>query len=153
MKRLLILSGIFISCQTFALTTEEFVMNMQISTVGAMINFNAKDDPNNQLGRPNQYTEKTSWADTRIDPHDFSEENSDEINNLDPVLYKGGTIEKFKNIADLNRRYNYIKKITLVQPVYNQYMYKKGLFLLRLDKEFTPTQAKEYEKELNRLVK
>ena len=38
-------------------------------------------------------------------------------------------------------------------PVYNQYMYKKGLFLLRLDKEFTADQAKEYEKELNRLVK
>ncbi len=153
MKRIIFLIGVFFSSQLYALTTEEFIMKMNISTVGAMIDFDAKNDPNNQLGRPNQYLQKASWADTRIDPHDFSEENADEINKLDPAQYKGGTVEKFKNVADLNRRYNYIKNITLSMPVYNQYMYKKGLFLLRLDKEFTPVQAKEYEKELNRLVK
>ncbi|KXZ63232.1 hypothetical protein AVENLUH5627_03303 [Acinetobacter venetianus] len=153
MIRILISSLLLISNYSFALTAEEFVMEMNIRTVGAMIVFDERDDPNNQLGRPNQYVEKTSWADTRIDPHDFSEDNADEINDLDPTQYKGGTIEKFKNTNDLNRRYNYIKNITLNMPTYNQYMYKKGLFLLRLDKDFTPTQAKEYEKELNRLVK
>jgi len=38
-------------------------------------------------------------------------------------------------------------------PMLNQYMYKKGLFLMRLDKDFTPSQAKRYEKEFNLAVK
>ena len=80
-------------------------------------------------------------------------ENEEEINDLDPTEYKGGTIEGFKNVADLNRRYTYIKNITLNAPMLNQYMYKKGLFLLRLDREMTPTDAKKYEQKFYKVVK
>ena len=31
----------------------------------------------------------------------FSEENEDEINDLDPTEYKGGTIEEFKNVYSM----------------------------------------------------
>lgn len=137
----------------YAQTAEDVVHNLGISTIAAVYDFNAEDDPNNQLGRPNQYIQKVSWADSRIDPHDFSDENEEEINDLDPVEYKGGTIEKFRNQADLNRRYTYIKNITLNAPVFNQYMYKKGVFLMRLDKAFSPSQAKTYEQKFYKTVK
>lgn len=69
------------------------------------------------------------------------------------VYFKGGTLEKFKNQADLNRRYNYVKSVHLAMPMTNEYMYKKGLFLLRLDHDFTPEQAKEYEQKFYKVVK
>ena len=153
-KYLLAITFALIGNSTFAKSAEAIFLDMAVAdNVGAICVFDEEDDPNKQLGRPNQYVSKISWADERIDPHDFSEENEEEINDLDPTEYKGGTIEGFKNVADLNRRYTYIKNITLNAPMLNQYMYKKGLFLMRLDKDFTPSQAKTYEKEFNLAVK
>ena len=153
-KYLLAITFALIGNSTFAKSAEAIFLDMAVAdNVGALYVFDQEDDPNKQLGRPNQYVSKISWADERIDPHDFSEENEEEINDLDPTEYKGGTIEGFKNVADLKRRYTYIKNITLNAPMLNQYMYKKGLFLMRLDKDFTPSQAKKYEKEFNLVVK
>lgn len=153
-KYFLAITFALIGNPTFAKSAEAIFLDMAVAdNVGAIYVFDEEDDPNKQLGRPNQYVSKISWADERIDPHDFSEENEEEINDLDPTEYKGGTIEGFKNVADLNRRYTYIKNITLNAPMLNQYMYKKGLFLMRLDKDFTPSQAKRYEKEFNLAVK
>ena len=153
-KYFLAITFALIGNSTFAKSAEAIFLDMAVAdNVGAIYVFDEEDDPNKQLGRPNQYVSKISWADERIDPHDFSEENEEEINDLDPTEYKGGTIEGFKNVSDLNRRYTYIKNITLNAPMLNQYMYKKGLFLMRLDKDFTPSQAKKYEKEFNLVVK
>ncbi len=153
-KIVLITLGLILNTSVLAKSAEDIFLDMSVAdNVGAIYVFDEEDDPNKQLGRPNQYVSKISWADKRIDPHDFSEENEEEINDLDPTEYKGGTIEGFKNVADLNRRYTYIKNITLNAPMLNQYMYKKGLFLMRLDKDFTPSQAKKYEKEFNLVVK
>ena len=153
-KIVLITLGLILNTSVLAKSAEDIFLDMSVAdNVGAIYVFDEEDDPNKQLGRPNQYVSKISWADKRIDPHDFSEENEEEINDLDPTEYKGGTIEGFKNVADLNRRYTYIKNITLNAPMLNQYMYKKGLFLMRLDKDFTPSQAKRYEKEFNLAVK
>ncbi|EOR05016.1 hypothetical protein [Acinetobacter tandoii] len=147
----LALSCLLVSTASFAQSVEDVVFGMNIKGLDFVFPFDASNDPNQQLGRPNQYIEKASWPDPKIDPKFEKDGYYDP--DIDPTEFKGGTIEKFSNQADLNRRYNYIKNITLNMPTYNQYMYKKGLFLLRLDKEFTPAQAKEYEKELNRLVK
>ena len=153
-KIVLITLGLILNTSVLAKSAEDIFLDMSVAdNVGAIYVFDEEDDPNKQLGRPNQYVSKISWADERIDPHDFSEENEEEINDLDPTEYKGGTIEGFKNVSDLNRRYTYIKNITLNAPMLNQYMYKKGLFLMRLDKDFTPSQAKRYEKEFNLVVK
>ena len=153
-KRILLgiaLSCLFASQMSFSQSVEDVVFGMKIKGLDFVFPFDDKNDPNKQLGRPNQYIEKASWPDPNIDPK--FEKDGYYDSDIAPEQFKGGTIEKFNNQADLNRRYTYIKNITLAQPIYNQYMYKKGLFLLRLDKEFTPAQAKEYEKELNRLVK
>lgn len=136
---------------SFAQSVEDIVFGMNIKGIDFVFPFDASNDPNNHLGRPNQYIEKASWPDPNIDPK-FEKDGYYNL-DIDPTDFKGGTIEKFKNQADLNRRYNYIKNITLKTPIYNQYMYKKGLFLMRLDKEFTPIQAKKYEQAFNRVVK
>lgn len=142
---------ILTSSYSFALDALGVVFSMKIDGVEFVRPFNESTDPNKQLGRPNQYIDKVSWPDPLVDPKFESDGHYD--SDIDFNDYVGGTIEQFRNTADLNRRYNYIKKITLHMPTLNQYMYKKGLFLMRLDKEFTPTQAKEYEKKFYRVVK
>lgn len=139
------------SSYSLAMDTASVIFSMGIKRIEFVQPFDAKTDPNKQLGRPNQYIDKSSWPDPLIDPKFESDGYYD--SNIEPTEYKGGTIEKFRNQADLNRRYDYIKNITLHMPTLNQYMYKKGLFLMRLDKEFTPTQAKEYEQKFYKVVK
>lgn len=151
MKLLSTLFLTLITSQVHALSAEDVILSMNIDGIDFVDTFDESTDPNNQLGRPNQYIDKASWPDKRIDPKFETDGYYD--SDIDPTEYKGGTIEKFRNSSDLNRRYTYIKNITLNAPMLNQYMYKKGLFLMRLDKDFTPTQAKEYEKEFNRVVK
>ena len=100
-KIVLITLGLILNTSVLAKSAEDIFLDMSVAdNVCALYAFNEDDDPNKQLGRPNQYVSKISWADERIDPHDFSEENEEEINDLDPTEYKGGTIEGFKNVAD-----------------------------------------------------
>ena len=139
------------SSYSFALDGVGVVFSMGIERIEFVHPFDEKTDPNKQLGRPNQYIDKVSWPDPLVDPKFESDGHYD--SDIPPEEFIGGTVEKFKNQADLNRRYNYIKNITLSMPTLNQYMYKKGLFLMRLDKEFTPTQAKEYEQKFYKVVK
>ncbi|OTK29636.1 hypothetical protein B9X43_05955 [Acinetobacter baumannii] len=142
---------LLMSSNVFAQSAEDVIFGMNIKGLDFVEPFDASTDPNHQLGRPNQYIEKVSWPDKRIDPN--FERDGFYDDEIDPSEYKGGTIEKFQSQADLNRRYNYIKNIHLKMPYLNEYMYKKGLFLMRLDKDFTPTQAKEYEREFNKVIK
>lgn len=153
MKKILGAGLIFIlsSSPCFALDAMGVVFGMGIKGVEFVYPFDEQTDPNQQLGRPNQYIDKVSWPDPRIDSK--FERDGYYDSDIDPTEFNGGTVEKFRNQADLNRRYNYIKNITLNMPMLNQYMYKKGLFLLRLDKAFTPTQAKEYESKFYKVVK
>lgn len=151
MKYYLLILSLGLCTSVFAQSAEDVFFSMKIDDIDFVFPFDESNDPNNQLGRPNQYIEKVSWPDKRIDPKFESDGYYD--SDIDPTEYKGGTIEKFRNQSDLNKRYTYIKNITLNAPVFNQYMYKKGLFLMRLDKEFTPNQAKQYEKEFNLAVK
>ncbi|MBS3909808.1 MAG: hypothetical protein KGZ93_09360 [Actinobacteria bacterium] len=94
-------------------------------------------DTNKLLGRPGQYIEKINWADGRI-------EQSDKAN---PV---GGTVEIFTSEQDRAKRYSYIKQF-MDNPMLVQYMYEHGLALVRLDKDITPTQAKQYKTALDAL--
>lgn len=151
MKYYLLILSMSLCTSVFAQSAEDVFFSMKIDDIDFVFPFDESNDPNNQLGRPNQYIEKVSWPDKRIDPKFESDGYYD--SDIDPTEYKGGTIEKFRNQTDLNRRYTYIKNITLNAPVFNQYMYKKGLFLMRLDRDFTPSQAKQYEKEFNLAVK
>lgn len=147
-KVLVITFTLLMGNSVFAQTAEDIAFNMKIESIDFVEAFN---ESNNNLGHPKQYIEKVSWPDKRIDPNFDSEGIYD--TEIDPTECKRGTIEKFKNTSDLNRRYSYIKNVYLTALYLNQYMYRKGLFLMRLDKEFTPTQAQQYEREFNRVIR
>ena len=146
----LLISISFFSNLSFAQSAFEVALKLDIKGLDFLYPFNEKNDLNKQLGRPNQYIEKVSWPDPLIDPK-FESDGYYESDN--PEDFIGGTIEKFRNKTDLERRYNYIKSVHLAMPMTNQYMYKKGLFLLRLDREMTPTDAKKYEQKFYNVVK
>lgn len=104
--------------------------------IGDVIVYDETTDPNNKLGRPNQYISKASFADSRLAQEDYD--------GADPV---GGTVEVFNNSADAKTRYDYIYSVAH-GTMFEQYMYLFNNVLLRLDFELTPTQASEYEKVL-----
>jgi hypothetical protein len=93
-------------------------------------------DTNKLLGRPNQYTSKTSFEDTRV---------------TDSKV--GGTVEVFANPTDAKTRKDYVERISSSSPMFLQYIYLKGNVLVRIEKELTPSQAAEYEAALSKIVK
>ena len=112
------------------------------SNIGKIVVYTSETDMNNLLGRPNQYTSKVNFADNRISK-EYVEEND----------AKGGTIEVFGNKTDMEKRKEYIEQISNSSSMFAQYIYSKGNVLLRLEKELTPEQAKEYEEAFYKIVK
>lgn len=95
-----------------------------------VITYTSKTDPNGLLGRPNQYTSKTSFADNRL-----------EQENDDP---NGGTIEVFKTKADATKRKKYIESVTEGLSFLQSYIYQYDNVLIRLSYDLTPSQVKVY---------
>lgn len=91
-------------------------------------------DPNELLGRPNQYIGKMEFSDKRAE-------------QLDQTDYIGGDIEYFANAADTDARFEYLMKFTDASMGafgLNQYVYKYDTVILRIDYELTPAEAEEY---------
>lgn len=110
--------------------------------IGKIVVYDEETDLNQLLGRPNQYISKVNFADNRIDQEFVSENDA-----------KGGTIEVFRNEEDMKKRKEYIEQIANSASVFSQYIYSKGKVLMRIEKELTPTQAKEYEEIFNQIIK
>lgn len=100
--------------------------------LGNVIVYTEETDVNKMLGRPGQYISKVNFEDDRLD-------------QLDKDNPAGGSIETFNNSEDLNNRKEYIEGIEKKMPATMEYIYANGNYMLRLDKQLTPTQAKEYE--------
>jgi len=122
------------------------------NNVGRIVVYNEETDLNNLLGRPNQYISKATFEDYRVeqtsknlDPEEFSQE---EINEPE-----GGTIEVFKSKKDMKKRKEYIEEITSSMSILTEYSYNEDVYLLRLNKSLTPSEAKEYEKIFLEIVK
>ncbi|WP_435841444.1 hypothetical protein [Streptomyces gardneri] len=92
------------------------------------------NDPNNLLGRPNQYTSKITFTDSRIKAGD--------VTGADPGRVElGGAIEVFTTAADAQARADYIQKVTKGMPMLVEYDYVSGPVLLRVSRYLTPTQV------------
>lgn len=102
--------------------------------------YTAKTDPNDLLGRPNQYTSKVNFKDTRLKPDSLADD-------LD--VQEGGSIEVFENKSDAIRRKEYIEGIGKGFSPFSEYTYREGTVLLRLSHRLLPKQAAEYEDALN----
>lgn len=117
-----------------SLTSSEYIDKLKTSgqPIGVVVNYTADTDPNELLGRPNQYTSKTNFADTTLEQSDSN----------DPI---GGSVEVFESKSDAEKRKKYIDSIGKEMPQVVEYSYINGTALLRLDKSLTPEQAKKYE--------
>ena len=116
------------------LTSEEIANKLKDEKlpISNIIVYTEETDKNKLLGRPNQYISKVNFADTRI-----------EQSNIDKP--KGGSIEIFNNVTDLNTRKSYIESISKYMPMLTEYMLVNGNYLLRLNKELTNAQVNEYK--------
>jgi hypothetical protein len=110
--------------------------------IGESIAYTAKNDPNELLGRPDQYTSKVNFRDTRLKPDEIA--RGFDVQN-------GGSIEVFEDQDDATARKEYLKSIGKV-PLFSEYLYREGTVLLRLSHRLTSEQAAEYENALKDLV-
>lgn len=97
-----------------------------------IIYYTEETDPNELLGRPNQYVEKANWTDNRI-------------SSLQDGVQAGGSIELFLNPTNMLARKDYLESVTQIMSMTVEYAYSNGNILLRLSHSLTPTQAQEYE--------
>jgi len=107
--------------------------------IGESVAYTAANDPNDLLGRPNQYTSKVNFKDTRLNPHSV-------VDKFD--VQNGGSIEVFENQDDAIARKNYVESIRKVFAPAAEYTYREGTVVLRLSHQLTPKQAAEYENAL-----
>jgi hypothetical protein len=98
--------------------------------------YTAETDPNKLLGRPNQYIEKMSFTDSRIEPVENSVKCS---------------VEVFASEGDAEARKKYIDAIGKAASPFTEYSFVHKNVLLRLDKSLTPEQADEYRRALDKL--
>jgi len=111
--------------------------------IGESVAYTAKTDPNDLLGRPDQYTSKVMFKDTRLKPDPISKKFD---------VQNGGSIEVFKDEDDARARAKYLKELTKSFSPFAEYSYREGTVLLRLSHRLTPKQATEYEDALKDLV-
>jgi hypothetical protein len=104
--------------------------------ISESIVYTAKNDPNELLGRPNQYTSKVMFKDTRLNPDPIAKEFD---------VQNGGSIEVFEDEDDAIARAKYLETITKSFSFSAEYAYREGTVLLRLSHRLTPDQAAEYE--------
>ncbi|WP_406458212.1 hypothetical protein OH768_28300 [Streptomyces sp. NBC_01622] len=104
----------------------------------------AANDGNHLLGRPNQYTSKVTFTDSRIKASDVEGTDKGDVD-------RGGAIEVFADPADAKARAKYIQAVTKSMPVFSEYDYVHGTVLVRVSHYLTPTQAAGYKDALDKL--
>jgi hypothetical protein len=104
--------------------------------IGESVAYTAENDPNDLLGRPNQYTSKVMFKDTRLNPDPMAK-------GFD--AQNGGSIEVFEDEDDAIARATYLKNVTGSFSFLAEYSHREGTVLLRLAHRLTPDQAAEYE--------
>jgi hypothetical protein len=126
-------------------TAEEVLQGLKDKgmPIGKSETYTAENDPNELLGRPDQYSSKVNFKDTRL--------------RHDPIAGKfdildGGSIEVFEDQDDAIARKKYLKGVTKTFSFTVEYSYREGTVLLRLSNRLTPKQAAEYEDALKELV-
>ncbi|HMJ15111.1 MAG TPA: hypothetical protein VK524_27040 [Polyangiaceae bacterium] len=90
-----------------------------------IVQYDENTDPNKLLGRPGQYLVKMNWK----------------------AAGQDATLEVFRSAEDAKKRADYVDAIGKSSPMFLQYVYlnEERRAVLRLPKELTPTQAKEWQ--------
>src|SRR5690349_9313659 len=98
----------------------------------------ADNDPNHLLGRPNQYTSKITFTDSRIKAADVEGTKEGDVE-------RGGAIEVFADPAAATARAKYIQTVTQSLPALAEYDYVHGTVVVRVSHYLTPEQAGQYK--------
>ena len=104
--------------------------------VSGLIVYTATTDPNNLLGRPNGYTSKCAWLDSRVPASDATTASSGDIGN-------GAGAEVFPTAAQATARAAYLFS-TYAPILGSEYDYLTGPVLIRVSYYLTPAQAASY---------
>jgi hypothetical protein len=99
------------------------------------------DDPNKLLGRPNGYTSKIAFADSRISQADIEGAEEDAIE-------RGGSIEVFPDAELAKGRAEYIQGALKNSGLGAEYDYLRGPVLMRVTGNLSPSKARDYESAL-----
>ncbi len=126
-----------------SLTAEQVVAQLaqRVPTATSGVVFTAETDPNKLLGRPNGYTSKASFTDSRV-------RSEDVIDTREGAVDPGGSVEVFTDEQAAQNRLKFIQTLTAGIPAFTEYGYVAGPVLVRVSKSLTPEQAAEYEKAL-----
>lgn len=119
-------------------------LSSKISTAKLSGTVTAENDPNELLGRPNQYTSKITFTDSQISADDVTGTDKGDVS-------RGGAIEAFDSPADAAARAKYIQAVTKGMPALSEYDYVHGTVVVRVSHYLTPKQAGAYESAANRL--
>jgi hypothetical protein len=98
----------------------------------------AANDPNHLLGRPNQYTSKVTFSDSRIAASDVTGTEKGDVE-------RGGSVEAFTTASDAQARAKYIQAIGKSMPAVAEYDYVQGTVVVRVSHYLTPAQAASYK--------
>lgn len=110
----------------------------KIPTVKLVKTFTADDDPNHLLGRPNGYTSKTVFSDSRVPADQLTGLPADSAD-------RGGSVEVFGDDAGAKARAAFIQGVAKGLPAAAEYDYQVGAVLVRVSRLLTPDQAKGFE--------
>ncbi|MFB8183280.1 hypothetical protein ACFC8N_46385 [Streptomyces sp. NPDC055966] len=123
------------------LTAQSAVQKIDASISSAKLSgtVTADNDPNHLLGRPNQYTSKVTFTDSRIKAADVEGTKPGDVD-------RGGAVEVFADPADAATRAKYIQAVTKSMPALAEYDYVHGTVLVRVSHYLTPAQASAYKK-------
>ncbi|ANZ35280.1 hypothetical protein BBK82_03495 [Lentzea guizhouensis] len=131
------------SSSTSTLTAEQVTQKLteRIPTVSLTKAYTAEDDPNKLLGRPNMYTSKVAFADSRVPAEGLPDDKTQ--------VEHGGGVEVFPDEAGATARMKQIQEISKnLGGMISEYDYVRGGVLVRVSSKLTPDQAKEYESAL-----
>jgi hypothetical protein len=110
----------------------------KIATLKLIKTYTAEDDPNHLLGRPNGYSSKTAFGDSRVKADDAEYLKEDAVE-------RGGSVEVFTTEEAAKARMDFIQLVAKGLPAVGEYDYVKGDVLVRVSRFLTPDQAKEYQ--------
>jgi hypothetical protein len=119
-----------------ALTARQFIEGFKRAglPVGKVTCFNEDTDPNDLLGRPGGYIEKCDWADRR------EEQSADDL--------IGGSIETYERPDGAAMRAEELRAFQggILSTGYTFVVPDGGRWVLRVDQEVSPTQARRYHR-------
>lgn len=120
------------------MSAEEILLQMKADgmPITDYMAYDESSDENGLLGRPGSYTSKVNFNDISL--------------GYDPTfdVNTGGSIEVFANNDDCQARADYIANVAKTFSTLGEYDYACGTVLLRLSKQYLPSQAENWENEL-----